>query len=639
MPLVVDPRAGQSVAVTRRWPIGAEIHAQGTHFRVWAPDARLVEVCAIQPRTRSVERRIALPAEEGGYFAGLMADARAGTLYGFSLDNSEVLPDPASRYQPFGPHGPSQVIDPRGFRWTDAGWPGLTMHGQVFYELHVGTFTTDGTWSAAIERLPDLAALGITAVEVMPLADFPGRFGWGYDGVNMFAPTRLYGTPDDFRAFVDRAHDLGMGVVLDVVYNHFGPDGNYLPRFSRSYLHQRHSEWGNCVNFDGERSHGVREFVATNAAYWVDEFRLDGLRLDATHAIHDDSPRHIVADIAQAVKQAGGRRSTIVVAENDAQDVRHVQSPEEGGYGVSGLWNDDFHHAAYVALGGLREWYFANYRGQPQEFISAIKHGYLYQGQPSGYERQRRGTWARSVAPESFVVCLENHDQIANSATGERRHQQTSPGRHRALTALLLLGPNTPLLFQGQEFSCTSPFLFFADHHPELAKAVRAGRAQLLAKFPSLATPEMQAKSADPAAEATFERCKLDWSERQRHAQAYALHRDLLALRRSDGVFRRQALGGVDGAVIAAAAFVLRFFGGDEGDRLLVVNLGDEAALNPCAEPLLAPLPGKCWKSLWSSEDSKYGGSGLTAAERADGWYVPAESATVLWAGEHAEIT
>jgi maltooligosyltrehalose trehalohydrolase len=504
------------------------------------------------------------------------------------------------------------------------------MRGQVFYELHVGTFTPEGTWQAAAEQLDELAELGITAIEVMPIADFPGRFGWGYDGVNLFAPSRLYGTPDDFRSFVDRAHAAGIGVLLDVVYNHFGPDGNYLGEFSSAYLTDKANDWGRSINFDGEQSAGVREFFTANAAYWIDEFHLDGLRLDATQDVHDSSTAHILAEIGRAVHQAAGKRRTIIVAENEPQDARLVQASENGGFGLDGLWNDDWHHAAQVALTGRSEAYFTDYRGQPQEFISSAKYGFLYQGQHYRWQGKPRGTPSHRLSPERFLIYLENHDQVANTGRGERTHLASNPGRLRAMTALLLLGPNTPLLFQGQEFSSSKPFLFFADHEPELAKAVRTGRAKFLSQFPRLATPEMQAQLADPAALETFESCKLDFSEREKHATTYDLHRDLLRLRRTTAAFQNQRAGGVDGAVLGAEAFVLRYFTDDGDDRLLLFNLRLDLALREAPEPLLAPPLGKHWEIAWSSEDPRYGGSGIAPLTREGVWYLPGQAALVL---------
>ncbi len=609
----------------RRLPVGAEILPPGgAHFRVWAPRRRSVEVVLEGGRTP-------LSAEDGGFFSGTVREAGAGALYRYRLDEGESFPDPASRFQPEGPHGPSQVIDPAAYRWQDAGWKGLALPGQVLYEMHVGTFTTEGTWDAARRELPALRELGITVVEVMPVADFAGRFGWGYDGVDMFAPTRLYGPPDAMRAFVDEAHGQGMGVILDVVYNHLGPEGNYLPQFSERYFTDEYgTEWGQPFNYDGEDSAPVRELVVANAAYWIGEFRLDGLRLDATQSMHDASPEHVLAAIAREARRAAGERSVILIAENEPQETRLVRPPQEGGYGIDALWNDDFHHSAMVALTGRREAYYSDYRGAPQELVSAMKYGYLYQGQRYRWQGKRRGTPTLGRPRPAFVTFIQNHDQVANSARGLRGHALTSPGKWRALTALMLLAPGTPMLFQGQEHSSSRPFLFFADHQGDLSTAVRAGRRDFLSQFRSLALPEWSTSVPDPSAPATFERCQLDHAERDRHPEAWALHRDLIHLRREDAVLSRQGEDGLDGAVLGAHAFVVRFFGPSGDDRLLVVNLGADEHLTPAPEPLLAPPEGRLWTVRWSSEARAYGGSGTFPPDSADGWRLPGEAAVLL---------
>jgi maltooligosyltrehalose trehalohydrolase len=607
----------------RRLPVGAELQpGGGVHFRVWAPRRRSVEVVL-----DAAGGPVALEPERGGYFSALVRQAAAGARYRYRLDGADAFPDPASRFQPEGPHGPSQVVEPARFAWTDADWRGVEARGQVLYEMHVGTFTAEGTWESAARDLPTLADLGVTVLEVMPVAEFPGRFGWGYDGVGLFAPTRLYGEPDAFRRFVDRAHALGLGVILDVVYNHLGPDGNYLKAFAEEYFTDRYeTDWGEPINFDGESSGPVRELFVANAGYWIDEFHLDGLRLDATQSIFDASPVHVLTEVGRRVREAARGRSTFIVAENEPQHTRLVRPVSDGGYGLDALWNDDLHHTALVALSGRTEAYYTDYGGTPQEFVSAMKHGYLYQGQWYAWQKQRRGTPAFGLAPSAFVSFLENHDQVANTDSGARVHQRTSPGRWRALTALVLLGPETPMLFQGEEFASSRPFLYFADHPPELARLVRDGRGKFLAQFPSIAGRDVPAPE-DPA---TFERCKLDPAERERNAEARALHRDLLRMRREDPVFRAQGEGGFDGAVLSSEAFVLRWFGGAAGDRLLVVNLGRDLELARVPEPLLAPLADRAWGVAWCSEDPRYGGHGFPPVTVDGAWRLPAECAVAL---------
>jgi maltooligosyltrehalose trehalohydrolase len=497
--------------------------------------------------------------------------------------------------------------------------------------MHIGTFTSEGTWESAARELPALADLGITVLEIMPINDFPGRFGWGYDGVNLFAPSHLYGTPDDCRSFVDQAHCAGIGVILDVVYNHIGPEGNVLPRFSPEYFTDRYStDWGEAINYEGEDAGPVREFFITNAGYWIEEFQFDGLRLDATQNIYDTSADHIIAAIARRVRKAGKGRATFLVAENEPQETKLVRPQEEGGYGLDALWNDDFHHSAMVAMTGRSEAYYTDYYGAPQEFISAFKYGYLYQGQYYKWQKNPRGTPGLDLEPSVFVTFLQNHDQIANSGLGLRCHKLTSPGRYRAMTALMLLGPGTPMLFQGQEFAASSPFFYFADFSGELEHLTYEGRGKQLSQFLTLAEPEIQALLVNPADPDTFARSKLDLSERQRNANIYALHRDLLRLRREEPVFRVQHRGAMDGAVLGPEAFVLRFFGADWHDRLLMMNLGRDLNLSPAPEPLLAAPANKYWEILWSSEDPRYGGSGIAPLEAKDYWHIPGHAAVVL---------
>ncbi|WP_437587979.1 malto-oligosyltrehalose trehalohydrolase [Sorangium sp. So ce1000] len=615
----------------RRLPIGAEVlTGKGVHFRVWAPARRKVEV-VLEAGAGSGEAAPMRP-EEGGYFAALVASAASGTRYRFRLDDGEELyPDPASRSQPEGPHGPSEVIDPGGFSWGDAAFRGAPLKGQVVYEMHVGTFTREGTWESAARELPELARIGISLIELLPIAEVPGRFNWGYDGVNLFAPTRLYGSPDDFRRFVDAAHRVGIAVILDVVYNHLGPDGNYLGQFSVDYFTDRHkTDWGAAIDFDGPRSQAVREYFIANAGYWIDEFHLDGLRLDATQNIYDSSKDHILAAIARRVREAAKGKATFIVAENESQEEWLIRAPERGGYGLDAIWNDDFHHSAKVALTGRSEAYYTDHEGSPQELLSALKHGFLFQGQRYHWQKQRRGTPALGVDPARFVLFLENHDQVANTARGERLCHIVSPGRFRAMSAALLLAPGTPMLFQGQEFGSSAPFLFFADHNPELAPLVRKGRAEFLDQFPSCSAPEVRERLDDPGDPRTFERCKLDLSERERNAGIYALHEDLIALRRRDPVIRAQRPRGVDGAVLAAHAFLLRYFGDDGDDRLLLVNLGRDIHRGSLPEPLFAPPPGRRWETSWSSESPRYGGQGSPPVITEEGVHIPGEAAILL---------
>jgi maltooligosyltrehalose trehalohydrolase len=607
----------------RRLPIGVELDPDGgAHARVWAPKRNTVEFVV------EGGAATALACEGNGYFAGAINDADAGTPYRFRLDGGDRFPDPASRFQPEGPHGPSVIVDPARFAWTDHDWKGASIEGQVISEIHIGTFTPAGTFRAAIQKLDHLADVGITCIEVMPINEFGGRFGWGYDGVNWYAPTHHYGSPDDVRAFVDAAHARGLAVIVDVVYNHLGPDGNYLPQFSDTYMMKRATEWGEAINYDGEGSSGVRELAIENAGYWISEFHFDGLRLDATQNIYDTSARHVIGEVIARARQAAGDRSIIVIAESEPQNEALVTR-----LGADAIWNDDFHHTAFVAMTGNNEAYLSGYRGRPQEFVSAAKYGFLYQGQYYPWQKQRRGTSALRLAPSHFVAFLESHDQVSNLAHSMRMHQLANPKLCRALKGLLLLSPQTPMLFQGEEFSASAPFPFFAGHNGDLASAVLKGRTEFLQQFPGVKASG-QATVRDPSDPATMESCRLDWSERESKASSVRMHRDLFALRKSDPVISAQhgaATGQLDGAVLEDQAFVLRYFSDEHGDRLLLVNLGIGVTLHPAPEPLLAPPSGHRWRMQWSSECVEYGGYGTPPIdEEGAGFTIPAQCAVLL---------
>lgn len=645
-----------STMLSRAFPIGAEIMPTGgVHFRVWAPGHEKLEVViensntdlqpvlsdamntdAINANTMNKNERhyktFELKAEKDGYFSGLVDIAGEGTLYRFRIDDHNYLyPDPASRFQPEGPHGPSQVIDPNKFNWTDLNWQGVDADKQIIYEMHIGTFTKEGTLIAAMEQLKELSEIGVTVIEMMPVAEFSGSFGWGYDGVDLYAPTRLYGKPEDYKEFINKAHSFGIGVILDVVYNHFGPDGNYLKAFTPDYFTDKYkNEWGEAINFDGRNSKWVREFFIQNAIYWISEYHFDGLRLDATQQIFDSSDKHIIAEVNQAVREAAGKRKTYIVAENEPQEVKLVYPIEKGGYGLDALWNDDLHHTATVTLSGHNEAYYTDYLGTPQEYISSFKWGYLYQGQHYKWQKQRRGTPTFGLKPCCFVTFIQNHDQIANSGRGERVYQLTSPGIFKAMTALFLLAPGTPMLFQGQEFASLSPFYYFADHTKDLAEKVFKGRNEFLSQFPSLATPQMQSCLPDPASKKTFESSKIDFSDRKRNSNIYKMHKDLLKLRREDTVLNSHSIRTTDGAVLSDNAFLLRFFAEDGMDRLLLVNFGSDLHLNPAPEPLLAPPVGTMWNLVWSSEHSDYGGCGFPEPESEENWFIQGRATSLF---------
>ncbi|MFT3698065.1 MAG: alpha-amylase family glycosyl hydrolase [Kofleriaceae bacterium] len=586
-----------SLTWSRRTPIGAEVVAtpeQGVHVRMWAPNAKDVAIVV-----ESDAREVTLAVDEHGYASGFVPGLAERALYRFRVDGA-LVPDPASRFQPQGPFGPSQVVDPDHFTWTDKMWTGLPADRHVVYELHIGTFTKAGTWLAACKELAYLAQLGVTTIEVMPINEFAGDNGWGYDGVNLFAPHWKYGQPDDFRHFVDRAHALGIAVILDVVYNHLGPDGNMLPA---EFRHKdKATDWGESIDFSIPQ---VRELYIANAISWITEYHLDGLRFDATDAIHDDT---ILAEIITACRAAVPNRALWMVAEDNSQRGQLVRDS-----GFDALWNDDFHHSARVAATGVVDGYLRPYDGSARELVAALRHGFLYQGQTT------RGTAALDLPRTAFVHFLENHDQVANLGFGERLHQLADPGTLRALTAVLLLAPSIPMLFQGQDTGSVRPWEFFCSHTGELGEAVRKGRAAQMAKFERFDLPSGREARRDPIARETFEACILDETARDFSRPIVALHRDLLHL-------RNDTHGALDAAVLSEQAFVIRF----NGSRVLLVNLGNTFQRPFVAEPLLAPPTGKSWKFIWSSEALAYGGHGTPTTFSERGVHIPARAAVLL---------
>jgi maltooligosyltrehalose trehalohydrolase len=619
----------------RRRAFGAEPVEGGVHFRVFAPGRERVEVVLVEGANG---RAVPLARDEQpGVWAARVPEVSAGALYRYRLAGEPApLPDPVSRFQPHGVDGPSQVVDPR-FDWKDAGFPGIGARGRVVYELHAGTFTPEGTWAAARARLPELARLGATVLELMPVGEFTGARGWGYDGVFWFAPYHVYGRPEDLKRFIDDAHRLGLGVILDVVYNHLGAVGNVLPRYSPDYFGSVESEWGSGLSFDEDNGRPMRGLVKENTAYWVDEFHFDGFRFDATQAIVDRSTPHILTEAAQSARAAAGGRSLYLVAENEPQDSRIARPVADGGSELDALWNDDLHHAALVALTGHREAYFMDYTGTARELAACVRHGFLFQGQRYAWQKKGRGHSTRGLPPRAFVAFLENHDQLANEGLGERLWWRVSPGQLRALTALLLLAPWTPLLFQGQEWNATARFTYFADHEPELAAVVKAGRARGLQQFARHAGDVERDRFPDPGTVETFASCQLDWSERDvpAHARAFALHRDLLELRRSDPTIQREGEDGVsiDAAALSDDVLVVRYFGVEPAgaaDRLLVVNLGIDLEPRSVSEPLVAPPAGCVWDLSWSSDDPRYGGPGARGPQPGRELFAAGEAAVLL---------
>ena len=619
---------------SRRVPVGWEIS-------LWSSIASVVEFvtfqeqhgvslrlpCAVADLPPGSHRTV-MDRQEANWFSTTVAldVAPPDTWYAFAIDGL-VYPDQASRRQPVGPLGPSMLVDPVEFTWSDSAWCAPAAREQVIYELHVGTFTPAGTFAAAATRFAELRDLGVTTLELMPVADFAGGRGWGYDGVGLFAPFHGYGTPSDMRAFVDSAHGHGLAVILDVVYNHFGPAGNFLPVYAPQFITDRWpSDWGDSLDFSEP---AVRAFFRQNVRHWVGEFHLDGLRFDATHAITDDDP-HILGELTDAAREAVKARSTatrvLLCAETETQEASLLAGVPDGGYGFDAIWTDDFHHAASVAATGRHEAYLADFCGSAQELLAATLTGSVFQGQWSTWQERPRGGSTQGIEPWRFVHYLENHDQIANSLDGARIASTWSPAVRRALTALLLLGPAIPLLFQGQDRASPPPFVFFADHEGDLQDAIRAGRQQHVGQFSS-AMADI-ADMPDPCAPETFARCV--WTERPLLGdgadapmpggappdRTRLLHRDLIHLRADDEIFT-SPLTALTGATVNDRCLVLRWQLAGQV-RLLVVNLGTDLMIHRVGEPLVAP-PNGGWATRWSSESTRYGGHGSPVAIGKDG--------------------
>lgn len=603
---------------------GAVPCSGGTRFTLWALGRKSASV--------EIEGRGAFALDDlgDGHFGADVADIQVGDRYWFRLDGGPRVPDLASSWQPEGNDGPS-VVAGSDFTWTDQAWPGVSRQDQVLYELHIGTFTQEGTWRAAADRLAHLASLGVTLLHIMPIGTFKGRFGWGYDTTLPYAPFAPYGTPDDIRAFIDAAHAQGIGVILDVVYNHVGL-GDHYRAYSEHYFTDRYeNEWGASFNYDGEGARSVRDFIVGNAVYWIRDFHFDGLRIDAAQAMFDASDEHIIAEITRSVREAGGERSVYVLVENQPQEHRMIDPPESGGHGVDAMVSDDFQHAVRVAITGHNDFYYRDYLGSPQELVSALKYGFLYQGQRSDMRDKAYGTYNLATPAEHFVHFLENHDQVANSARGFRLATLASPARVRAVTSLLLLGPQTPCLFQGQEFGATNPFLYFLGLDGEEAQAGAEGRRHSVSNFPSVTDPVMQERLPVPADPATFQSSKLDWAEAERQAGILSLHRDLLTMRRTDTTFSQASERHIDGAVIGEAALLIRYFTPDPaGHRLMLLNLGRDLQFGVAAEPLVAPPRGHRWSVAWSSEHPDYDGAGRRPIDPAQFWILPSDCALVF---------
>jgi len=576
-------------------PFGAECRGDGSvRFRLWAPTAREVEVVL----SNRDETRFPLNTQAGGWFELITDAAKPGTQYWFQIDGGQRLPDPASRFQPQDVHGPSEVIDPIAFDWQDDAWQGHPWEEAVIYELHVGAFTPGGTFSSIVERLDYLADLGITAIELMPVADFPGKRNWGYDGVFLFAPDSTYGRPDNLKTLVQAAHSRGLMIFLDVVYNHFGPEGNYLNSYAPQFFTDRHhTPWGNAINFDGPESRAVRDFFIHNALYWLDEYHFDGLRLDAVHAIADDSTPDILTELADAVRGSTtpGRHVHLILENDNNQSLYLRRSERCQPRAYTAQWDDDVHHVLHVLATGECDGYYIDYADHPIERLGrCLVEGFAYQGESSKHRHgEARGEPTKGLPPTAFVSFLQNHDQIGNRAFGDRITKIADVRAVRACMAILMLSPSPPMIFMGDEFAAATPFPFFCDFEKDLAAAVTAGRRNEFAQFAQFNDPAERERIPDPNVSETFQSSKLDWTELQQpaHQEWLAFYRQLLTLRAKEIVPRLPASCRLKAEynTVSERALTAHWQFSDNSQLTLWANLGSNPASNfPSAgSPLL----------------------------------------------------
>nr|WP_306839936.1 malto-oligosyltrehalose trehalohydrolase [Neorhizobium huautlense] len=574
------------------YTFGPVVSASGVDFRLWAPLAKCVSLVIDGRGPQEMER------SEDGWHHCFVAGARSGTRYRFVLPDGPEVPDPASRHQPEDVHGPSEVVDPSSFDWSVADWAGRPWEESVIYELHVGSFTAEGTFRAAIERLAHLADTGVTAIQIMPVSDFPGRYNWGYDGVLPYAPDSSYGRPEDFMALVDAAHQRGISVFLDVVYNHFGPDGNYLPNYAPLFTEHHKTPWGNGINYDGEGSKAVREFVIQNAIYWIKEFRLDGLRLDAVHAIKDDSEEHLLHELARRVRKAAGNRHVHLIVENEDNDSDLLARDEKGRpRSFTAQWNDDVHHVLHIAATGETFGYYQDYADDDGRIGRALAEGFVFQGEHMPYRGESRGKPSAGLPPTAFISFIQNHDQIGNRALGDRMITYRPVDAIKAVTAVYLLLPQIPMLFMGEEWGAREPFPYFCDFDEELNEKVKNGRREELSRLPGFDADDL----LDPTARSTFNMSKLDWSQLESGdaAEMLGFYKSLLNLRQTRIVPLLKGVGGGGASFRHDGRLTLVGWTLAAGGRLqLLANLSDEHAALP------APLTGERFFLLGSANES-----------------------------------
>jgi maltooligosyltrehalose trehalohydrolase len=587
----------------RAYSQGAELIGTGVSFRTWATGKSGVELVMVDDSGAPLQE-LPMSRDSDGYYQVENPDASAGMLYQYRLDH-RLFPDPASRFQPQGVHGPSQIIDPSAFRWTDEGWRRPSITDWLIYELHVGTFTQQGAYRSIVDHFDHLIRLGVNVIELMPIADFPGSRNWGYDGVALYAPCHSYGAPDDLRYFINAAHRAGLAVVLDAVYNHLGPDGNYLGDYSPNYFNaNHHTPWGAAFNFDAGDSEVVRRLFIENVIYWVEEFHFDGFRLDATHAIPDDSAKHLIQEITEETQKRGGW----IICEDPRNDRRIVTPRETGGYGCDAVWADDFHHVVRVQMTRENEGYLGYFQGTPEELLRTMREGWLFTGQIQK-DGIPRGTAGADVQPQHFVHCISNHDQVGNRAFGDRLHQVVTPEAYRAASALLFLSPYTPMLFMGQEWGCSSPFNYFTDHEPQLGHNITEGRRKEFQQFSAFRDPESRRKIPDPQAEETFKQSKLTWPDLMdpENVQLLRLYQDLIRFRRTKLTERGRGTWQVE--LVARSTIALRYHNGSGNTGVLaLIQLVPARTIINADTAVLRPRKRAGWQFALSSNQPIYGG-------------------------------
>jgi maltooligosyltrehalose trehalohydrolase len=583
--------------------LGANVTYQGVRFRVWAPNASILSLNVVGDPAE-----IPMHPEPKGYFTTFLANANPGTRYYYVLNGDRKRPDPVSRYQPEGVHGPSEVVDPKGFFWEDQDWKGTPLEELIIYEIHTGTYTQEGTFEAILPFLDYLKnELSVTAIEVMPVSQFPGERNWGYDGTYLYAPQHSYGGPNGLKRLINSCHQRGLAVILDVVYNHLGPEGNYLGDYGPYFTDRYRTPWGPAINFDGPGSDEVRRFIIDNALYWVTEYHMDGLRIDAIHGIFDFSARHILFDIREAVHQQAKRldRHLVVIAESDLNDVRVIEPPSKGGYGLSAQWNDDFHHCVHTLLTGERNGYYEDF-GEIKQLAKALQEGFVYDGQYSPYRKRRHGSSSKGLPPSKFVVFSQNHDQVGNRAKGDRLSSLVSFEALKLAAGMVLLSPNIPLLFMGEEYGEEAPFQYFVSHaDPELIEAVRKGRKEEFSAF------QWDGTLPDPQDEMTFLRSKidLDLGQRGKYHILLEFYKKLIQLRREI-----PSLSHLDKKGIKVEKFerektlLMRWQYGE--DRLIGVFNFDR---NPIK--IKTAIEGGDWQRMFSSASEEWGGIGALAPD------------------------